>query len=150
MSQETFILAPADLRILKRLRGNGRMSWVELGRRVNLSASACQRRVEAMVAAGVIARFTVDLDATAMGLGVHAFVQIKVERQMVERAKALRATIASYPEVEGAWKLSGVVDYLVEARVRGIAELSAFIDEKLLALDGVVDATSSIVLEEVA
>ena len=143
------MLAPADLRILKRLRGNARMSWVELGRRVNLSASACQRRVEAMVESGVISRFTVDLDPDAMGLGVHAFVQIKVERQKVERAKALRAAIAGYAEVEGAWKLSGAVDYLVEVRVAGIAELSGFIDEKLLALEGVVDASSSIVLESV-
>ena len=126
------------------------MSWVALGQTVHLSPSACQRRVEAMQAYGLIRRFTVDVDPAKMGGGVHAFVQVKVERQEVERARALRRTIADYREVRGAWKLAGAVDYLVEVRVASIGELSAFLDERLLALEGVVDASSFIVLEEVA
>lgn len=148
--QETVTLDAADRRILAALSDNARLSWVALSERVHLSPSACQRRVEALVASGVIARFTVETDPARMGRAVHAFIEIKVERQRVERARALRAAIAAYPEVGGAWKLSGQVDYLVEVRSPSIAALSTFIDEKLLSLDGVVDASSSIVLEEVA
>ena len=148
--QETYNLTAADRRILSELQANGRMSWVALGQAVNLSPSACQRRVEALQASGVIERFTVDTDARKRGLTVHAFIQLRVERQKVERARALRATIAEYPEVVGAWKLSGAVDYLIEVRVADIAALSLFLDEKLLGLEGVADASSSIVLEEVA
>ena len=148
--QDSIKLTDADRRILEALEMNGRLSWVALGQTVNLSPSACQRRVEALQAAGVIERFTVDTNARRRGLTVHAFVQLRVERQKVERAKALRAEIAAYPEVVGAWKLSGAVDYLIEVRVADIAALSLFLDEKLLGLEGVADASSSIVLEEVA
>ena len=140
----------ADRRILDALQENARLSWVALSQRVNLSPSACQRRVEALQDEGVIEGFTLRTNARKRGLTVHAFIQIKVERQAVERAKSLRAKIASYPEVQGAWKLSGQIDYLVEVKVADIASFSRFIDENLLALDGVVDASSSIVLEEVA
>ena len=148
--QDSIKLTDADRRILEALEMNGRLSWVALGQTVNLSPSACQRRVEALQAGGVIERFTVDTNARRRGLTVHAFVQLRVERQKVERAKALRAEIAAYPEVVGAWKLSGAVDYLIEVRVADIAALSLFLDEKLLGLEGVADASSSIVLEEVA
>jgi len=140
----------ADVRILAALEENARLSWVALSQIVNLSPSACQRRVEAMQADGLIEGFTLRVNARKRGLTVHAFIQIKVERQAVERAKALRAKIASYPEVKGAWKLSGQIDYLVEVQVADITAFSQFIDENLLSLDGVVDASSSIVLGEVA
>ena len=148
--QETVELDAADRRILAALEESGRMSWVALGQKVHLSPSACQRRVEAMQGSGLIRRFTVEVDPAKTGGGVHAFVQVKVERQAVERARALRRDIADYREVRGAWKLAGAVDYLVEVRVASIGELSAFLDERLLALDGVVDASSFIVLEELA
>lgn len=140
----------ADLRILALLQSDSRMAWVQMADRVNLSASACQRRVEAMRADGVIARFTVDIDSAKLGLTIQAFVQIKVERQKTERAMAFRKRITSYPEVRAAYKLSGSVDYLVHIMVADITALSKFIDDKLLALDGVVDASSAIVLEELA
>lgn len=148
--QESVALTAADRRILDALSRDARQSWVALGRAVNLSPSACQRRVEALQAAGVVRGFGVRTDPRALGLTVHAFVQLRVERQKVERARALRRTVAAYPEVVGAWKLSGAVDYLVEVRVADIAALSAFLDEKLLGLDGVTDASSAIVLDEVA
>jgi len=138
----------ADKRLLSALRKNGRMSWVKLAERVNLSPSACQRRVEALVTSGVIKGFTVDIDSYAVGLTIHAFIHIKVERQKTEVASAMRAKIQSYSEVKAFYKLSGSVDYLVDIVVEDIKALSNFIDDKLLALDGVVDASSSIVLEE--
>lgn len=140
----------ADLRILALLRQDSRMPWVQMAERVNLSASACQRRTEAMRDSGVIARFTADVDASKIGLTIQAFVEIKVERQKTDRATAFRRRIASYPEVRAAYKLSGNIDYLVHILVADIAALSRFIDDKLLALDGVVDASSAIVLEDLS
>jgi len=137
-----------DKRILSVLERDGRLSWVNLAKRVNLSPSACQRRVEALQSAGVIKNFTVQLDSYKMGQTIHAFIQIKVERQDVEKATRFRQTIASYKEVQACYKLSGNVDYLVDLTVADIRDLSHFIDNKLLALDGVVDASSAIVLEE--
>ena len=137
----------SDLRILAILMDDARISWVQLSEQVNLSASACQRRVESMRASGVIARFTTDIDPAKVGLSIQAFVQIKVERQKTERAIAFRERITGYPEVRAAYKLSGNIDYLIHILVPDITALSRFIDDKMLALDGVVDASSAIVLE---
>lgn len=145
--QENIVIDATDMRILASLAQDARQSWVALSDAVSLSPSACQRRVEAMREAGVIERFTVDVNAHKVGLTIEAFIQIKVERQKTDRAQNFRRNIAAYPEVRAAYKLSGNIDYLVHIFVADIAALSSFIDLKLLSLDGVVDASSAIVLE---
>ncbi len=142
------MLTKADRLIIRALSENARISWVNLGAEVNLSPSACQRRVESLQASGVIRRFTVDVDPAAVGQAIHAVVQIKVERQDVETARAFRARLSSYAEISGFYKLSGAIDYLIHLHVADIKALSDFLDTRLLALDGVVDASSAIVLAE--
>lgn len=142
------MLTQIDKKIIHALSEQGRMSWVNLGTEVGLSPSACQRRVEALQASGVIKRFTVEVDPEAVGQAIHAVVQIKVERQDVETARTFRARLASYSEISGFYKLSGTIDYLIHLHVADIRALSDFLDNRLLALDGVVDASSAIVLAE--
>ncbi|MGB0906850.1 MAG: Lrp/AsnC family transcriptional regulator [Maricaulaceae bacterium] len=141
-------LTIADKRLLETLGENARISWVQLAERVNLSASACQRRVESMLSSGLIRKFTVDIDAESLGQAVTSIISVKVERQAVARANAFRDTVATYPEVRNFYKLSGSVDYMLTVTAPDIRALSDFIDNKLLAIDGVVDASSAIVLDD--
>lgn len=136
----------ANKLILSVLKESGRISWVQLAEQVNLSPSACQRRVEAMQDSGLIKNFSVDIDYEALGKTIHAFIQIKVARQDLKTAKIFRNKISSYPEVQGFFKLSGNVDFLIDVSVNDIKALSDFIDNRILALDGVTDASSAIVL----
>ena len=136
-----------DKRIITELRRDGRLSWVQLAENVNLSASACQRRVEALVSAAVIERFTIKVAPQMLGQNIQAVISIKVERQKIESADAFRKKLISYNEVHNFVKLSGSIDYQITVWVEDIKALSHFIDNKLLALDGVVDANSAIVLE---
>jgi len=142
------MLSEIDDKIISVLRKDGRISWVTLAKAVNLSPSACQRRVEALQASGIIRHFTVALDEAQMGRAIRAFIQVKVERQNVTTASAFRKRLSSYPEVQGFYKLSGNIDYLVNVSFPDIQALSDFIDRRLLALDGVVDASSAIVLDD--
>lgn len=144
------IMDKANKLILSVLKENGRISWVQLGERVNLSPSACQRRVEAMLESGVIKNFSVDIDHEALGKTIHAFIQIKVARQDTKTANLFRNKISGYPEVQGFFKLSGNVDFLIDVALNDIKALSDFIDNKILALDGVTDASSAIVLEDLS
>ncbi len=137
-----------DKSIMAELRKDGRVSWVQLAERVNLSPSACQRRVEALISTGVIERFSIMIDPEKIGQTIQAVISVKVERQKIETAEAFRKRIMTYPEVHSFFKLSGSVDYQMMVRVGDIKALSHFIDHKLLALDGVVDANSAIVLED--
>ena len=142
------MLSAADKHILSALSEDGRIAWVKLAKKVNLSASACQRRVEAMMAAGIIKGFRVDIDPLATGKTVRAFINVKVERQNRVSADAFRDQICACPEVQACYKLSGSIDYLIKVAVSDISALSHFIDEQLLAQDGVIDASSAIVLDD--
>ena len=62
-----------DARILQLLQEDGRMPWVELGEKVSLSASACQRRVQAMIERGVIERIGAHINPRALGYEIEAF-----------------------------------------------------------------------------
>jgi len=115
---------------------------------VNLSASAAQRRAEALVRAGVIKKFSIELDAEKLGQTITAIISVNVERQKTGVAEKFRSKVMSYPEVENFVKLSGSVDYQFVVRAADIKALSHFIDNKLLVLEGVIDANSAIVLEE--
>lgn len=141
-------LSDIDKRLIRELAKDGRISWVQLGEKVNLSASAAQRRAEALVRAGVIKKFSIELDAEKLGQTITAIISVNVERQKTGVAEKFRSKVMSYPEVENFVKLSGSVDYQFVVRAADIKALSHFIDNKLLVLEGVIDANSAIVLEE--
>lgn len=138
-----------DLTILAALQRDGRMTWLDLGELASLSASAAQRRVRGLRDAGVIRRFTVELDRPSLGHDVHAFVSVNVERQDIQLAEAFRRTVVTYPEVQACYKLSGDVDYLLDVVAATIPSFGRFLDERILSLPGVKDASSAIVLDTI-
>lgn len=138
-----------DYRILRELQADGRLSWVELAARVNLSATACQRRVQALIDAGVISGFSARIDPTALGLEVEAYVAVSVERQDLESAQRFREAIRRWPEVQTCHMMSGEVDYLLRVVAPDLRSFGRFIEEKILSVPGVKDASSSIVLDPV-
>jgi Lrp/AsnC family leucine-responsive transcriptional regulator len=138
-----------DRRILRELQVDGRLSWVELAERVNLSATACQRRVQAMFDKGVIDGISARIDPEALGYEVEAYVSVSVDRQDVELAQKFRETIRHYPEVQTCRMMTGQVDYLLRVVATDLKSFSRFIEEKILRMPGVKDASSSIVLDRI-
>lgn len=138
-----------DTRILKELQRDGRISWVELGERVNLSPSACQRRVQSLIDDGVITGFTAKVDPAAMGYEIEAYLSVRVERHDVERAKEFRKAIARYPEVLTCRMMTGDIDFLLRVIAKDVHSYGRFVEEKILSLPGVTDASTSIVLDQI-
>lgn len=138
-----------DRDILRVLQEDGRVPWVELAERVNLSASACQRRVQGLMDAGVIDRIAARVSPEALGYEIEAYVSVRVDRQDVARAKKFRNVIRKYPEVRTCHKMSGEVDYLLRVVALDLKSYGKFIEEKILAMPGVKDASSSIVLDRI-
>ncbi|MDH5346132.1 MAG: Lrp/AsnC family transcriptional regulator, partial [Gammaproteobacteria bacterium] len=99
-----------DARILSALQKDGRLSWARLAERINLSASACQRRVEALVEQGVIQNFTVNLNEQALGHHVKAFVAVNIDRQNTELAHEFRRKVREHPQVQACHMISGSID----------------------------------------
>ena len=138
-----------DADILQELERDGRISWVRLAERVNLSPSACQRRVEALRSNGVIERFTVRLNEGALGQGVKAFVAVRIDRQDPGIARAFRDWVAGHPRVQTCHMVSGAEDFVLEVVAPDLASFADFLDGELLSLPAVKDASSSIVLGQV-
>src|SRR5450631_583794 len=92
-------LNAVDLKILRLLQEDGRMSLVELAGKVGLSPSPCLRRVRLLEKSGVIARYVAVLDQRAVGLPVSVFVSIKLDRQRQESLDRFARAIERWPEV---------------------------------------------------
>jgi len=136
-----------DNKIVDALKVDGRVSWSALAKRINLSASACQRRVEALQERGVIENFTVNLNDAARGFSVRAFVSVNVDRQNHALATEFRQAVLDLPNVQSAHMISGGIDFILEVVAEDLRSLGQFIDSKLLAMPAVKDASSSIVLD---
>ncbi len=138
-----------DARILSALQDDGRITWSELAHRINLSASACQRRVEALVQRGVIENFTVNLNEAALGNQVKAFVAVNIDRQNTELAQDFRRKVREHPQVQACHMISGTIDFMLEVVAKDLDAFGNFIDGELLSMPAVKDASSSIVLKVV-
>ncbi len=138
-----------DTKILSILQEDGRITWLELSKRVNLSASACQRRVEALVERGVIENFTVNLNEAKLGNQVKAFVAVNVDRQNNKRAQEVRRAVREHPQVQACHMISGTIDFILEVVATDLDAFGHFIDSELLGMPAVKDASSSIVLNVV-
>ena len=138
-----------DARILSELQMNGRLRWSRLSERVHLSASACQRRVEALLASGVIRNFTLNLSEAALGHHVTAFVAVSVDRQNTASAEQFRRWVRSQPRVQACHMLTGSIDFMLQVVASDLESLGRFLEAELLNLPAVKDASTSIVLNEV-
>lgn len=138
-----------DRNILRELQRDARISWVDLSERVNLSASACQRRVQALIDAGVITGFSARIDPRALGYDIEAYLSVRVERHDVKSAKEFRRAIRRYPEVLTCRMMTGDIDFLLRVIARDVRSYGRFVEEKILSLPGVTDASTSIVLDPI-
>jgi Lrp/AsnC family leucine-responsive transcriptional regulator len=142
-------LGRVDRRLLEILQRDGRLSNLELASRVNLSPSACLRRVRALEEAGVIRGYAALVDAKRVGLQLLAFVNVKLEKRGRMPTDAFARAVKDWPEVQGCHALTGDMDYLLRVRVADLDHFSRFVMESLLKHPGVLDVKSSFVLEEV-
>jgi len=136
-----------DARILSILQKEGRINWSQLAGRINLSPSACQRRVEALVDKGIIENFTVNLDEEKLGHHVKAFVAVNIDRQNTALAEDFRRRVKEHPQVQACHMISGTIDFMLEVVAKDLDDFGNFIDGELLRMPAVKDASSSIVLK---
>ena len=142
-------LDPTDIRILRELQENARLSNVELAERVHLSPSPCLSRVRALERAGVLDRYVALLDPRKVGLGVSVFIHITLDRQVEATLESFERAISSCDEVMECYLMTGDSDYLLRVVVADIDELQRFILAKLTRLPGVANIRSSFALKQV-
>ncbi len=138
-----------DREILTLLQTDGRISFTTLAERIALSPSATLRRVQALEVAGVITGYRAMLDAHKLGHEVRAFVEVNVDRANPTLVEQFLSHITQMPEVLSCYMVSGSVDFVLEVVTPSLAAYADFIDNRLLKLGGVKDASSSLVLRTI-
>ncbi len=148
-AQNTAELDEVSIRILEELQKDGRLSVLDLDRRVSLSPTPCARRLARLVETGVIDGFAARVSPKALGLAVEVVVDVKLERHANAIPEDFRRAILLRDEVVACYAMTGETDYLLHVMVPDIDSLNRFLMEALLHIEGVRDVRTSLVLEAV-
>ena len=138
-----------DRTILAALQQDGRLANVTLAARVNLSESACLRRVRALEQAGVIDRYVALLKQSAVGLPDSVFVEVSLTREQQEDLDAFENAVRKLPEVMECYLMSGEYDYLLRVVVANTADYERIHRENITRLPGVARVRSGFALRTV-
>jgi Lrp/AsnC family leucine-responsive transcriptional regulator len=138
-----------DRLILKCLQEDGRISNVALAKKVNLTTTPCLERVRRLERNGYIKGYTALLDPGMVDAGLLVFVEIDLLRTSPGAFREFRKQAIQLPELLECHLVSGNFDYLLKARVKDMQEYRNLLGEKILALPGVSDSRSYVVMEEV-
>lgn len=144
----TIALDETDRAILRQLQVDTTPSLDALSERVALSRNACWRRVRRLEAAGVIRERVAHLDASLLGLGLSVLVLIRVGNHDPAWLAKFQAVVASMPEIQGAHRMTGDLDYVLRVRVRDVADYDRFY-KALIARVQMADISASFVMEDI-
>ncbi len=138
-----------DRAILKHLQWDGRATNVHLANAVNLSESACLRRVRALEDEGLIEGYVALLSQKHVGLSGNVFVHIALHREEQSELAAFEVAVQSIPEVMECYLMTGEFDYLLRVVVRDMADFERLHKESLTRLPGVARVNSSVAIRTV-
>ena len=136
-----------DRKLLVALQQDGARTNQELGDAVGLSPSQISRRRQGLEAEGLIAGYAALLSPARLGFGVRGFVHVSLARHSPDNSRRFAELVRRTPEIQEAHALTGEADYLLKVTVRGLADLSALINDVLLPHESVDRVRSEIVLE---
>lgn len=142
-------LDATDVKILRELQADGRISNADLAKRINLSPSPCLSRVRSLERESVIDRYVAILQPSSVGLSLSVFIRVGLERQIEENLERFEAKMDEYPNVMECYLMSGESDYLLRVVVKDITELQEFIIQELTKIPGVANIQSSFALKQV-
>jgi Lrp/AsnC family leucine-responsive transcriptional regulator len=145
----TLSLDRIDLRLLALLQRDGRTTNADLAAQVNLSPSACLRRIQRLETGGVIGGYAALVNPKAVGLGLQAFVRVQLEKHGQLGLDRFIEGVNSWDEVVACHALTGDMDYLLQVVVQDLEHFSRFLLDKLINATGVADVNSSFVLRTV-
>ncbi len=138
-----------DRRILEVLQKEGRVTNAELSERVNLSPSACHRRVQQLEKSGYIKNYVALLDAKLMGRPTTVFVEITLSGQADEVLEAFERGVAKIPDVLECHLMAGTADYLLKVVAFDTEHFAQIHRRNLARLPGVAQIHSSFALRTV-
>ena len=139
-------LDQTDRRILSELQADGRITNVELARKVGISAPPCLRRVRALEDAGFIRGYAALLDDRSLGFDVTAFAMVGLHSQAEADLVAFEQRVRGSPIVRDCYMLSGEIDFMLKCVAPDLTAFQEFIIHELTAAPNVASVKTSLVI----
>lgn len=138
-----------DSLILKSLQSEGRLAMTELAQRINLSTTPCVQRVRRLEREGIITGYYARINPACVNRRLLVFIQIKLPNKSEATFDHVKTALAVMPEVLECHLVVGEFDYLVKARLSGMAQYRQLLGRILKDLSSVAETKSHIVMEEI-
>ena len=132
-----------DRKILELLAENARMSYVDIGKELNLSRVSIRERVNQLIEAGVIEKFSVIINSEKVGKSVSAFFEVDCEPSSLV---SVAENLANNPRVASCYQMTGPSTLHMHVLVEDFIALENFINEELYSLEGITRVESHILL----
>ena len=139
-------LDPIDRKILAELQGDGRMTNVELSRRVGISAPPCLRRVRSLEEAGLIEGYHAAVNARELGFEVQVYALVGLSSQAEADLAAFENLARSWPLVRECHMLNGEIDFILKCVAPDLSTFQSFLTGALTAAPNVASVKTSLVI----
>ena len=141
-------LDPIDRMILAQVQAEGRMTNVELAKRVGISAPPCLRRVRTLEEAGYIRGYHADVDARALGFEVQVFAMVGLQSQAEADLSAFEERCRGWSLVRECHMLNGEVDFVLKCVAPDLSTFQTFLTEQLTSAENVASVKTSLVIRD--
>lgn len=135
-----------DRKILTELQSDGRMTNVDLSKRVGISAPPCLRRVRALEQAGYIHGYHASLDPQALGFQVTVFAMVGLHSQAEADLVAFQGMVNEWPMVRECHMLNGEIDFILKVVSPDLATFQTFLTENLTSAPNVASVKTSLTI----
>lgn len=142
-------LDKADLRILRLLQGDGRLTNAEIAARANVSPATCHRRIQRLFARGHVTAVRAMVAPASVDRGALVMVGVVLDRSTPESFAAFEKAVRKLPVVLDCHLVAGDFDYMLKIRVRDMAAFNRLHGTQLIALPGVRQTRTFFVMKEV-
>ncbi len=139
-------LDPIDRKILAELQADGRMTNVELARRVGISAPPCLRRVRTLEEAGFIKGYHAEVNTRELGFEVQVFAMVGLASQAEADLTAFENRCRAWPLVRECHMLNGEVDFMLKCVAPDLSSFQRFLTGELLTTPNVASVKTSLVI----
>lgn len=145
---ETDILDKIDIKILKILQENARLTLKEIGMKVNLSATPVYERMKRLEREGYIKKYIAVLDSMKLHRSLTIFCSVKMHRINQEISLDFRRIVKDIPEVTECYNISGRYDFLMKIHARDMKAYQEFVLNVLGTIDSIASIESTFVMDE--
>jgi len=144
----TEMIDKIDRNILNALQNDAAQSLDALAEAVNLSRNACWRRVKRLEVDGILKQRVALVDANAVGLALSVYMLIKTNQHDPTWLTKFSAAVAEMPEIIGAHRMTGDLDYVLRVRIADMPAYDRFY-QRLIAKVSIADVSASFVMEDI-